>query len=134
MTILEIINTVYDTWAEAISKTAVKKNYSMENSTIVAKIPAATLYFQGLPTTDGDLEGNEASVTPTIQVDIYTKGQKALTQAYEIDNVSHETLVRNFGFRRSYGPELIQSTDPSIKRLTSRYTRVLGLQDKLPDK
>lgn len=134
MTISEIINTVYDTWAEAISKTAVKKNYSMENSTIVAKIPAATLYFQGLPTTDGDLEGNEASVTPTIQVDIYTKGQKALTQAYEIDNVSHETLVRNFGFRRSYGPELIQSTDPSIKRLTSRYTRVLGLQDKLPDK
>ena len=133
MTILEIINTVYDTWSDAISKTAVKKNYSMENSTIVAKIPAATLHFQGLPTTDGDLKGNEASVTPTIQVDIYTKGQKALTQAYEIDDVSHETLVRNFGFRRSYGPELIQSTDPSIKRLTSRYTRLVGLEDNLPN-
>lgn len=105
----------------------------MENSTVVAQIPAATLYFTGLPTTDSDLEGNEASVTPTIQVDIYTKGQKALSQAYDIDDVSHETLVRNFGFRRSYGPELIQSTDPSIKRLTSRYTRVLGLQEKLLD-
>ena len=133
MKVSEIINDVYAVWTEAISKTAVKKNYSMENSTIVAKIPAATLYFQGLPTADGDLEGNEASVTPTIQVDIYTKGQKALSQAYEIDDVSHETLVRNFGFRRSYGPELIQSTDPSIKRLTSRYTRVLGLQEKLLD-
>lgn len=133
MTILEIINTVYARWGDSISKTAVKDNYSMENSTIVAKIPAATLYFQGLPTTDGDLEGNEASVTPTIQVDIYTKGQKALSEAYDIDDVSHETLVRNFGFRRSYGPELIQSTDPSIKRLTSRYTRVLGLQEKLLD-
>lgn len=131
MTVLEIINTVYAAWSEAISKTAVKDNYSMENSTVVAQIPAATLYFTGLPTTDSDLEGNEASVTPTAQVDIYTKGQRALSQAYEIDNVSHETLVRNFGFRRSYGPELIQSTDPSIKRLTSRYTRVLGLQEKL---
>lgn len=133
MTILEIINTVYARWCEAISQTAVKDNYSMENSTVVAQIPAATLYFTGLPTTDSDLEGNEASVTPTAQVDIYTKGQRALSQAYEIDNVSHETLVRNFGFRRSYGPELIQSTDPSIKRLTSRYTRVLGLQEKLLD-
>lgn len=133
MTILEIINTVYSRWGDSISKTAVKDNYSMENSTVVAQIPAATLYFTGLPTTDSDLEGNEASVTPTIQVDIYTKGQKALSEAYDIDDVSHETLVRNFGFRRSYGPELIQSTDPSIKRLTSRYTRVLGLQEKLLD-
>lgn len=131
MTVLEIINTIYAAWSEAISKTAVKDNYSMENSTTVAKLPAATLYFQGIPTTDGDLEGNEASVTPTVQVDIYTKGQRALTQAYEIDNVSHETLVRCFGFRRSYGPELIQSTDPSIKRLVSRYSRIVGCGDKM---
>ena len=133
MTVLEIINTVYAAWAEAISKTAVKDNYSMENSTVVAQIPAATLYFTGLPTTDSDLEGNEASVMPTAQVDIYTKGQRALSQAYEIDDVSHETLVRSFGFRRSYGPELIQSTDPSIKRLVSRYTRLFGMGDKLPE-
>ena len=133
MTVLEIINTIYAAWGKAISKTAVKDNYSMENSTVVAQIPAATLYFTGLPTTDSDLEGNEASVTPTAQVDIYTKGQRALSQAYEIDNVSHETLVKTFGFRRSYGPELNQSTDPSIKRLTSRYTRLVGLEDKLAE-
>ena len=133
MTVLEIINIIYAAWGKAISKTAVKDNYSMENSTVVAQIPAATLYFTGLPTTDSDLEGNEASVTPTVQVDIYTKGQRALSQAYEIDNVSHETLVRSFGFRRSYGPELIQSTDPSIKRLTSRYARLVGLEDKITE-
>ena len=132
MTVPEIINTVYAAWSEAISKTAVEDNCSMENSTVVAQIPAATLYFTGLPTTDSDLEGNEASVTPTVQVDIYTKGQRSLSQAYEIDNVSHETLVRSFGFIRSYGPELIQSTDPSIKRLTSRYTRLVGLEDNIP--
>ena len=132
MTILEIINTVYARWGEAISQTAVKDNYSMENSTTVAKLPAATLYFQGLPTSASDLEGNESSVMPTVQVDIYTKGQRALTEAYSIDELSHSALV-GMRFRRSYGPELIQSTDPSIKRLTSRYTRLFGLGDKLPE-
>ena len=133
MTILEIINTVFSRWGEAISKTAVKDNYSMENSTVVAQIPAATLYFTGLPTTDSDLEGNEASVTPTAQIDIYTKGQRALSHAYEIDAVSHSVLNGVYGFKRSYGPELIQSTDPSIKRLTSRYTRLVGLEDKITE-
>ena len=132
MTILEIINTVYARWGESISQTDVKDNYSMENSTTVAKLPAATLYFQGLPTSASDLEGNESSVMPTVQVDIYTKGQRALTEAYSIDELSHSSLV-GMRFRRSYGPELIQSTDPSIKRLTSRYTRVVGYADGLDD-
>ena len=133
MTVSELINNIYAKWREAISQTPVKNNYSMENSTVVAKLPAATLFFQGLPTSDSDLMGAEASVTPTVQVDIYTKGQKALTQAYQIDEVSHSVLNGVYGFRRSYGPELIQSTDPSIKRLTSRYTRLFGLGDKLPE-
>lgn len=132
MTILEIINTVYARWGESVSQTAVKDNYSMENSTTVAKLPAATLYFQGLPTSASDLEGNESSVMPTAQVDIYTKGQRALTEAYSIDELSHSALV-GMRFRRSYGPELIQSTDPSIKRLVSRYTRLFGLGEKLPE-
>ena len=133
MKVSEIVNTIYAAWVKSISKTDVKNNYSMENSTVVAEIPAATLYFTGLPTTDSNLEGNEASVTPTVQVDIYTKGQRALSQAYEIDEVSHGVLNGVYGFRRSYGPELIQSTDPSIKRLTSRYTRLVGLEDKITE-
>ena len=132
MTILEIINTVFTRWGEAISKTAVKDNYSMENSTTVAQIPAATLFFNGIPGNTWDLEGDESTVIPTLQVDIYTKGQRALTQAYEIDAVSHETLTR-MGFRRVTGAELIQSTDPSIKRLISRYTRVWGYGDSFPE-
>lgn len=131
MTILEIINTVYARWGEAISKTAVKDNYSMENSTVVNSLPYATLFFNGIPGNTWDLEGDESTVAPTLQVDIYTKGQRALTQAYEIDAVSHESLTK-MGFRRTMGAELIQSTDPSIKRLTSRYSRVWGSGDKMP--
>ena len=132
MTILEIINKVYARWGEAISQTAVKENYSMENSTTVAELPASTLFFNGIPGNTWDLEGDESTVIPTLQVDIYTKGQRALTQAYEIDAVSHETLTK-LGFRRVTGAELIQSTDPSIKRLTSRYSRVIGYGDKFSE-
>lgn len=130
MTILEIINTVFVRWGEAISQTSVKDNYSMENSTIVNSLPYATLFFNGIPGNTWDLEGDESTVIPTLQVDIYTKGQRALTQAYEIDAISHENLT-GMGFRRVTGAELIQSTDPSIKRLTSRYSRVIGYGDHL---
>lgn len=131
MTVYEIINAIFSKWGEAVSP-KVGTNYFMENSTTVAKLPAATLYFQGLPTSASDLEGNESSVMPTVQVDIYTKGQRALTEAYSIDELSHSALV-GMRFRRSYGPELIQSTDPSIKRLTSRYSRVVGYGDKFTE-
>ena len=131
MTILEIINTVYEEWVENVS-TKVGENHSMENSTVTNKLPYATLVFLGFPTTSAVLEGQESAITPTIQVDIYTKGQLALTDAYSIDSLSHDVLNGKFGFLRNYGPELNQATDPSITRITSRYTRIIGYGDTLP--
>lgn len=129
LTVKTIIETVFAKWCEAL-KDMVGDNVSMENSTVVNSMPYATMYFQGLPTDSADLEGNENSITPSIQIDIYTSGQKALSKGYEIDEKSHAALT-GMGFRRSYGPELIQATDPSIKRLTSRYTRIVGYGDSL---
>lgn len=129
LTIYSIISNTYAKWSEAISE-KVGNNYSMENSSVINSLPYASLYFIGLPGNSYDLEGGEGTVMPTLQVDIYTNGQRALTKSYEIDEVSHETLVR-MGYRRNYGPELNQSTDPSIKRLTSRYNRVVGFGDTI---
>lgn len=130
LTVKSIVENTYAKWGEAISK-KVGDNYSMENSSVVSVMPYASLYFLGLPGNSYDLEGDEGTVMPTLQVDIYTNGQRALTKAYEIDAVSHETLVREMGYRRTAGPELIQSTDPSIKRLVSRYSRVVGFGDTI---
>ena len=129
LTVKTIVETVFAKWCEAL-KNMVGDNVSMENSTIVNSMPYATMYFQGLPTDSADLEGNDNSITPSIQIDIYTSGQKALSKGYEIDEKSHAALI-SMGFRRSYGPELIQATDPSIKRLISRYSRVIGYGDLL---
>lgn len=129
LTVQSIINEIFAKWGKAVIP-LVGNNYSMENSAVVNELPYATMYFQGLPGAGWDLEGTEAGVSPSIQIDIYTSGQKALSKGYEIDEKSHACLT-GLKFRRSYGPELIQSTDPSIKRLTSRYTRIVGYGDSL---
>lgn len=129
LTVQSIIEQTYEKWSEAISE-KVGDNYSMENSETVSSLPYCSLYFLGVNGNTYDLDGAEGTVIPTLQVDIYTTGQKALSQAYEIDNVSHETLVR-MGYRRTTGPELVQATDQSIKRLVNRYSRVIGFGESL---
>lgn len=131
LTVQSIIETTYAKWAEKI-KEKVGNNYSMEDSGTISKFPYCSLFFLGVPGDTYTLEGDEGTVIPTLQVSVYTTGQKALTKAYEIDNVSHETLVR-LGYRRSTGPELDMNTDPSIKRLLSRYVRVWGYGDSFPE-
>lgn len=129
LTVKTIVETVFAKWCEAL-KDKVGDNVSMENSGTVSVFPYATCRFLGLPTDSADLEGTEGTVMPTVQIDIYTSGQKALSKGYEIDEKSHACLT-GLKFRRSYGPELIQATDPSIKRLVSRYSRVIGYGDSL---
>ena len=91
LTVPEIINQIYEKWGEAVRE-KVGDNFSMENSTVINDLPYASLFFLGLPSAGSALEGGESGVSPTVQVDIYTTGQRALSNAYEIDNVSHNTL------------------------------------------
>lgn len=129
-TVPYLVNEIYEKWSEAV-KTKVGDNFSMENSAVINKLPYASCYFMGFPTSAGDLEGDECAVTASVQTDIYTSGQKALTDIYNIDEVSHRAMV-GMGFRRTYGPELIRNmTDTNIKRLTSRYSRVIGAGDTI---
>lgn len=129
-TVPYFINDIYNKWVEAV-KTKVGKNHSMDSSTLINKLPYASLYFIGFPTSTTDLEGDECAVTSTVQIDIYTNGQKALTEVYTIDEVSHKAMV-SMGFRRTYGPEFIRNlSDTSIKRLSSRYSRIIGGGDKI---
>lgn len=129
LTVKSIVEKTYEKWSTAVSE-KVGDNYSMEDSETVSKFPYCSLYFLGLPGDTYTLEGDEGTVNPTLQVSVYTNGQKAVSKAYEIDEVSHEILI-SMGYRRTYGPEFTQATDPSIKRLTSRYGRVIGYADKL---
>lgn len=116
------IEKVYAKWAKAVSA-IVGDNYSMDASKTPGKYPYARMQFLGGVQANGDLEGDEASNTITFQIDSFVTGNKALTKVYELDNVSHEAMV-NMYFRRTYQGETPNS-DESIKRITSRYTRIL---------
>lgn len=116
---------VFTRWGKEVAKITGQDNYSMDGSETNAsgKKAYAQLYMLGNPAAIGDLEGNECATTPSFQVVCFTSGSKALTRAYELDNVSHKAMV-SMGFRRTYGPELLNSNDSGIKKLVSRYSRI----------
>lgn len=121
-------NPVSDTlsyWGKTVEKVVGKGNYSMDRSKTLAsnKTAYARLYMLGNPTSRSDLEGNECATTPSFQVDSFASGTKPLTKVYKIDDASHKAMV-DMGYRRTYGPELMENADGSIKRVVSRYSRV----------
>lgn len=119
------VSKVYSIWSAAIEKKVGRGNFSMSQSGTLAsnKTKYARIFMMGNPTRDGDLEGDECSTIPAFQVDSFAKGTKALSEVYAIDDVSHKAMV-GMGFKRNYGPELLENADSTIKRVVSRYSRV----------
>ena len=114
---------VFQHWQQAI-KQVVGENYSMDQSTQIAKTPFARIFMMGNYTRQADLEGNEIATSLSFQVESYGGGKKALTDAYKIDETSHQAMVE-MGFTRTYGPELItNNNDPLTRRVISRYQRI----------
>lgn len=119
------VSKVYSIWSAAVENKVGKGNYSMSQSGTLAsnKTKYARIFMMGNPGNAWDLEGDECATMPSFQVDSFAKGTKALSEVYAIDDVSHKAMV-GMGFRRSYGPELLENSDSIIKRVVSRYSRV----------
>lgn len=77
----------------------------------------------GNPIARGNLAGDECATMPLFQAEAYASGTKASSKAYEIDEISHKSMV-DMGFRRTYGPVKLNNADNSIKRVISRYSRI----------
>lgn len=114
---------VYSNWCYALAETKIGENAKLGITQSVATMPAAVMLPLGMPTLEQDLDGNETAVLHTTQIEIYANGQRAATDAYKYDEVSHKAMVA-MGFKRTYGPEFKSNADNSIKRLLSRYTAV----------
>lgn len=122
-TVKNPVGIIFEIWGKEIKKIVGDGNYSMEDSSVIARTPYACLYQMSNPGTRWDLEGDECATTPSYQVDCFASGQKALTKAYAIDDVSHKAMT-SMGFRRTYGPVPMLNIDSKIKRVTSRYSRL----------
>lgn len=111
---------VFKRWKKKLAPLIGEENISMEDSETIAKAPYACLKMLGNPGARYDLEGDECATMPAFQVDSFVTGQKALSMAYEIDEVSHKAMT-DMGFRRYYGAEQVTNIDSKIKRVVSRY-------------
>lgn len=119
------VSDVFARWSAEIEKVVGKGNFSMERSGTLAsnKTKYSRIFLMGNPGTEWDLEGDECATMPSFQVDSFAKGTKALSMVYEIDDASHKAMTAS-GFRRVFGPELVENADSTIKRVVSRYSRV----------
>ena len=117
--------TTVDNPVSKVEKKVGRGNFSMSQSGTLAsnKTKYARIFMMGNPGNSWDLEGDECATMPSFQVDSFAKGTKALSEVYDIDDVSHKSMV-SMGFRRTYGPELVENSDSTIKRVVSRYSLV----------
>lgn len=111
---------VFEKWGKAVSPLVGDDGYTAEAISTVAKTPFARLLLNNALTADQDLSGNECAVRPSFTVESFASGTHALTTARAIDARSHAAMVA-MGYRRSYGPTLIENIDNKIKRIVSRY-------------
>lgn len=125
VTVENPVSKVYSIWSAEIEKKVGRGNFSMSQSGTLAsnKTKYARIFMMGNPGNAWDLEGDECATMPSFQVDSFAKGTKALSEVYAIDDVSHKAMV-SMGFCRTYGPELLENSDSTIKRVVSRYSRV----------
>lgn len=115
---------VFDRLATAVEP-IVGENCSMSVTEQVSDFPYFSVSILGNPTMKTDLEGNETHTTLSIQCESYVDGVGALIKAFKLDALAHKEMI-NMGFRRNYGPSVISNSQTSIKRVVSRYQRLLG--------
>ena len=114
---------LWSAWKAPMVELLGEKNVSNDISSTVAKTPYARMTVMGNPTADSNLDGDECATTLNVQCETFTSGQKAMSKAYDIDAVSHATMI-GLGFQRTFGPELVENEETNIKRIISRYSRV----------
>lgn len=122
-TVKNPITQVFGEWSKKMRTVVGHNNVRVSSSGLVASAPFARIFLMGAPTHRKTLDGTEASVTLSMQTDVFSSGERGLSDAYDYDQESHDAMV-SMGFRRTYGPELIDNADSDIKRVVSRYSLI----------
>lgn len=122
-TIRSPVGKVFSRWEkEAAIPSCGSGNYSMDISKTPSKFPYMRMLYMGGTHNAGDLEGDECAITISFQIESFANGSKALSKVYDLDDISHRSMV-GMGFRRTY-QNLVENADSTIKRVVSRYSRV----------
>ena len=126
---LDIIQSVFNTWATALADTDIGERAYMERPAEDIVFPCASLLPMPSPETGYDLANQASGIELHLQVDIFVRSTAPLSKLYELQAVSHEALC-GLGFRMTTqaSPEMPQS---GYKRLITRYSRVIGYSETI---
>ena len=114
------VEEMYEAWRTYLLAHSSAKYFGMVfDSTKQAKFPYANFKLIGRPTANGDLEGNEASVTLTVETEAYINNNK-YTVLYNIDTASADFFVSKLGFRRIGTSEPMKVSD-TVTKIQSRF-------------
>lgn len=98
----------------------------------IPKSPTYPYCDVALPDNSGgnyDLENNEGSQSPMINVTVYCNNYDDAT-CYDVSMKAKE-LMLSYGFQCRTGPVKIDNTDPAVARWVARYQRIFGSEDEL---
>lgn len=113
------IDAIYQAWRTYLLENSKAKYFGMVyDPSKVAKFPYANLRLVGRPKKDGDLEGNEASVTITVETEAHINTDKYLT-LYNIDQASADFFAQ-LGFSRVGDSQILRVSD-TVTKIQSRF-------------
>ena len=113
----------FERWRTVVEEVVGTGNASYGVSAMVAndKPTYARMFMLGRPTAETDLAGNECAINVSFQCESFST--QGINKLYEIDDASHQAMV-DMGFYRTYGGDIVDEGDSSIKRMVSRYSRL----------
>ena len=91
--------------------------------------PYADIALKDMPGRNYDLQNNELSVIPMIEVNVYCNNYDD-AKCYAVSMAAKE-LMLSYGFQCITGPMKTDNTDPAVARWVARYRRVFGAGDEL---
>lgn len=113
---------LFSRWSKKVAEIVGEDNVSFGVSSQVANDKAvfARMFVMGNTSGTLDLQNNEISTNLAVQCEAYST--VGLSKALEIDEVSHEAMLA-MGFHRTYGEDITENSESSIKKIISRYRR-----------
>ena len=125
---LDIVQSVFDKWADALYDTDIGERVYMEPPEKPVEFPCASML--PLPSSELGYEvaNAAAGIDLTVQTEVLVRSGERLSTVIKLNEASHEAMCA-MGFRRT--TPTLELTQNGYKRLISRYSRGIGYGENI---
>lgn len=117
---------VYTKMKLAVSKAYTTCKFGMNTSGTSSEFPYVDMSVKDRPGGNYDLENNEGTQAPMIQINVINNQPTSDTVSEKISLTAKQSMLA-MGFRCTYGPAKIENvTNTNLTTWVARYTRLFG--------